>query len=202
MIQNIIKKEKPICVGCSAIVKQKNALPYCSASCKWLHLGVKVNCKNCNKEFQIKTKDDRFCSASCANEYKIINKQFLDYNFISKEANRTNRFKIFLRDNFTCVYCGFSSKDGKLLTLDHVYPVIKGGKNDVFNIVTCCEDCNIGKRDTMLPIEYIISLWETALNKDINSGIIEEYEELKYHFNKKYLIVYQERRKNANSVIK
>lgn len=50
---------------------------------------------------------------------------------------------ILIRDGFKCVYCG----DHKNLTLDHLIPKSRGGKNDWYNLVTCCDTCNKNKGD-------------------------------------------------------
>jgi len=50
---------------------------------------------------------------------------------------------ILIRDNFKCVYCD----SNKNLTLDHLIPKSKGGKNDWLNLVTCCDSCNKRKGD-------------------------------------------------------
>jgi len=51
------------------------------------------------------------------------------------------RENIFIRDDFTCQYCGkkFSASE---LTLDHVYPKSRFGPDIWENIVTCCKECN------------------------------------------------------------
>lgn len=51
------------------------------------------------------------------------------------------RFNLFLRDGFTCAYCG-SQKD---LTFDHVLPRSRGGQTSWENIVTACSPCNMRK---------------------------------------------------------
>lgn len=51
-----------------------------------------------------------------------------------------NKSNIFRRDNSTCVYCGANNK--KDLTIDHVIPQSKGGKNTWNNLVTACFKCN------------------------------------------------------------
>ena len=56
---------------------------------------------------------------------------------------RVNRNRIYTRDNHKCVYCG----SGKNLTLDHVVPKSKGGKNEWTNLVTSCIKCNLKKAD-------------------------------------------------------
>jgi len=58
------------------------------------------------------------------------------------------RENIYRRDNFECVYCGCSTQ--KLLTLDHVIPQSKGGKNTWDNLVTACKQCNSEKADLTL----------------------------------------------------
>ncbi|WP_374942079.1 HNH endonuclease [Sphingomonas sp.] len=51
------------------------------------------------------------------------------------------RFNLFLRDRFTCQYCG-SPKD---LTFDHVVPRAQGGRTTWENVVTACAPCNLKK---------------------------------------------------------
>ena len=48
---------------------------------------------------------------------------------------------MFLRDKFTCQYCG----DKKDLTFDHLLPKSKGGVTDWENVVTACSTCNVKK---------------------------------------------------------
>ena len=54
---------------------------------------------------------------------------------------RANRNRIYKRDNYQCVYCG----SNKSLTLDHVVPKSRGGKNEWTNLVTSCFKCNLKK---------------------------------------------------------
>jgi 5-methylcytosine-specific restriction endonuclease McrA len=58
------------------------------------------------------------------------------------------RFNVFLRDRFTCQYCG--SRDD--LTFDHVIPRSKGGVTEWENVVAACSPCNLKKGDR-LPAE-------------------------------------------------
>ncbi len=53
------------------------------------------------------------------------------------------RFNVFLRDGFTCVYCGDEQK--RDLTFDHVMPRSKGGRTTWRNIVAACSSCNLAK---------------------------------------------------------
>lgn len=51
------------------------------------------------------------------------------------------RFNLFLRDEFTCQYCG--AKDH--LTFDHVLPRCRGGRTTWENVVASCGPCNLRK---------------------------------------------------------
>ena len=52
------------------------------------------------------------------------------------------RSTLFLRDEFTCQYCGYKGKD---LTFDHVVPKSRGGKTRWDNVVASCQACNLRK---------------------------------------------------------
>lgn len=56
-----------------------------------------------------------------------------------------------------CYYCG-AKVNPKELTMDHIVPLIRGGKSVKGNIVTACKVCN-NRKKYMLPIE-----WEEYLN--------------------------------------
>ena len=62
------------------------------------------------------------------------------------------RFNVFLRDRFTCQYCG-TRED---LTFDHVVPRSKGGHTTWENVVAACSPCNLRKGDR-LPRE--VEMW-------------------------------------------
>jgi 5-methylcytosine-specific restriction endonuclease McrA len=55
---------------------------------------------------------------------------------------RLTRQKVFLRDRYTCQYCGKQTSD---LTIDHVIPRHLGGKHSWDNVVSACKACNYRK---------------------------------------------------------
>jgi len=66
-------------------------------------------------------------------------------------ANRRpafTRFNLFLRDRFTCQYCGQTHPTHEL-TFDHVIPRAAGGTTCWENIVTACGPCNLRKGHKM-----------------------------------------------------
>ena len=58
-----------------------------------------------------------------------------------KQIVRFSRINIFLRDNHVCQYCGHTFSRHQL-TLDHVIPIVQGGRKCWENIVTACKPCN------------------------------------------------------------
>jgi 5-methylcytosine-specific restriction enzyme A len=51
-----------------------------------------------------------------------------------------------------CQYCGRAVLPGEL-TMDHIVPLIRGGKSTKGNIVACCKTCNNHKK-YLLPMEW------------------------------------------------
>lgn len=49
-----------------------------------------------------------------------------------------------------CYYCGNVTNPWLTFTVDHVYPVSRGGGNDIRNLVPCCKFCNSAKGTKLL----------------------------------------------------
>ena len=58
-----------------------------------------------------------------------------------------NRMNVLKRDDFTCQYC---SKRSSSMTIDHIIPRNKGGKDTWINLVAACARCNTKKGDSLL----------------------------------------------------
>lgn len=67
----------------------------------------------------------------------------------SKWIRPEKRLAIYLRDRFTCSYCGVDLRDKEPaeVSLDHLKPFSKGGTNEATNLVTACRSCNCGRGD-------------------------------------------------------
>lgn len=52
---------------------------------------------------------------------------------------RFSRHNVFKRDGHECQYCG---KSPKVLTIDHIMPVSRGGRDTWENVTTSCVPCN------------------------------------------------------------
>ncbi len=67
------------------------------------------------------------------------------------QVRRSQRMKIYSRDNYRCVRCNKRNRAGVILTIDHIIPRSKGGSNALSNLQTMCHDCN---RDKGEHLEY------------------------------------------------
>ena len=67
--------------------------------------------------------------------------------YIKRRSIPLTRKNIFERDNNCCQYCGSTSTH---LTIDHVIPKQKGGKDNWENLVACCKQCNNEKSNYLL----------------------------------------------------
>lgn len=82
--------------------------------------------------------------------------QLLHYVHTKRFKLRFTKRAIYLRDRYTCQYCG---KELYLsnITIDHVVPISRGGHNSFLNCVSSCQKCNVLKADR-LPHEAGMSL--------------------------------------------
>ncbi len=76
---------------------------------------------------------------------------------IAREFRKTSWWKRKCAEG-RCYYCG-AGFPAKELTMDHIVPVVRGGRSVKSNIVTACKECN-NKKKYLLPIE-----WEEYLQK-------------------------------------
>ena len=67
----------------------------------------------------------------------------------SRTINEKIRLQVLKRDNYKCKKCGRSpaTHRGISLQVDHIKPFSKGGGNEVSNLQTLCQKCNLGKNN-------------------------------------------------------
>ncbi len=56
------------------------------------------------------------------------------------------------RSGGVCHYCGKKVKPAEL-TMDHLVPIVRGGRTTHGNVVPACKDCN-NKKKYLLPLEW------------------------------------------------
>jgi 5-methylcytosine-specific restriction endonuclease McrA len=66
------------------------------------------------------------------------------YDRLPKRQIRFSRQNVYLRDSFTCQYCGRQLPRTQL-NLDHVVPRSQGGRTSWENVVCSCVRCNLDK---------------------------------------------------------
>mgnify|MGYP001276072646 CR=1 FL=1 len=69
------------------------------------------------------------------------------YIYIKSRHIPLTRKNIIQRDNFTCQYCGKYSKN---ITIDHIIPRDKNGKDNWENLVAACLKCNFKKGNKLI----------------------------------------------------
>lgn len=83
------------------------------------------------------------------------------------------RFEVLRRCNFACYYCGVPAAFGlKVLHIDHVVPVVFGGTNEPWNLVSACWDCNAGKTNGIPSDELIQRVREDYCSYQESTGIV------------------------------
>jgi len=81
---------------------------------------------------------------------------------------------IMVRDEYKCMYCGTSTR----LTIDHVIPISKGGKNNFDNCTTACQPCN-NKKGNRLPSQAKMFLFKQPYAPTISEFIRMRMKQLK-----------------------
>lgn len=69
----------------------------------------------------------------------------------ARELRKTQWWKR-KREQGICHYCG-KKLDPKDLTMDHIVPLIRGGRTTKGNVAPVCKECN-NKKKHMLPMEW------------------------------------------------
>jgi 5-methylcytosine-specific restriction endonuclease McrA len=87
------------------------------------------------------------------------------------------RENVFLRDRYSCQYCG-DTLPAKHLTLDHVQPLSKGGGHNWENVVTACSPCNNRKGNktpdgAAMPLQKPPKALRSLSTEGITSGLKE-----------------------------
>jgi 5-methylcytosine-specific restriction endonuclease McrA len=182
-----IKKRKSIvyqriCCDCGKIFNPKNLSQVrckkCSTPCpkkqpeekEKLKPQIFFNktCPQCGSDFVSDRITTKYCSDKCRDE--------ASKNYSPKEYDISKEL-IFKRDGYRCIYCGKSSiEDGVKLHLEHIFPISKGGREDLFNLAASCERCNLVKSSTVLSESLILRIWKRNenLNKNIDNKTYDE----------------------------
>jgi hypothetical protein len=120
--------------------------------------GYNSYCKKC---FSIKYKVDKEKSRVATKKYRENNKAYWNMLHRLNQFNRRNIIKVnndgtvtkeFVDSVYSYEICSYCNKlcEEKEKTLDHIIPLIKGGKHSRDNICLACKSCNSSKKDKLL----------------------------------------------------
>jgi 5-methylcytosine-specific restriction endonuclease McrA len=70
--------------------------------------------------------------------------RLIGYHRMPPRIVKFNRRNIYLRDSYTCQYCGHRPAREDL-TIDHIIPRSRGGRSTWENVVLACIQCNVTK---------------------------------------------------------
>jgi hypothetical protein len=84
-----------------------------------------------------RSKNDTETRSVDMNETQVLNIEALKASVDSPR----DRLSIFLRDDFTCAYCGIRDESADLLLVDHAVPIGRGGVHLALNLRTSCWLC-------------------------------------------------------------
>lgn len=121
----------------------------------------KINCSCCFPAYMLRYGKNSNCSCpevrtdtSPYTDCEIFSQWFwrgkYQNNNYKKNNNKRNpldsklRHECFKRDGYKCLECGTTNKE-KTLHCDHIIPVSQGGSDELDNLQTLCEGCNLAK---------------------------------------------------------
>jgi 5-methylcytosine-specific restriction endonuclease McrA len=154
-----------ICARCPDTIPdtKRSDAKYCSEKCKKaveyknyykpkIMSRFRDTCKLCRSPIsEDKKADSIYCSKLCKRKVnrknhntnreglKRSNAGYVPYDYTEWE-------KLKRRFNYCCAYCGLK----KPLEQDHVVPLSRGGRHAIANILPCCRQCNMSKKDKFL----------------------------------------------------
>lgn len=129
------------------------------------------NQKQRRKLNSLSQRDSRTCP-TCQEVFFARGKRIYCNADCYRNRRSADRFLIFSRDSFRCIYCGRSSiEEGVTLHIDHIIPASRGGLDIAMNLGSACFDCNIGKSASMLSENSLNRLTLLIEKRNVQAGI-------------------------------
>jgi 5-methylcytosine-specific restriction endonuclease McrA len=124
---------------------------------------------------------DKYIQGACNKKYQVpAVAKTLKYFRIHDRKINFSRNNLFIRDNYTCQYCGQQFAISQL-TYDHIIPKSRYGNNKNsthwLNIVTACRPCN-HKKGNRTPKEAGMSLINSPIEPNYSYAYLPWYQEL------------------------
>jgi 5-methylcytosine-specific restriction endonuclease McrA len=87
-----------------------------------------------------------------------------------KKISKKVRQYLYEHNDGHCVYCGRPFGKNVWREIDHIIPVSRGGKNNIENLIVCCQNCNARKSTSTL------DEFRERLNKKYNINVTFYFE--------------------------
>jgi 5-methylcytosine-specific restriction endonuclease McrA len=162
--------EKRICKFCEKEfladkreIKRGNAI-FCSLRCFAFHKNTtsfkyNVRCIICGSLFQSISSKAKYCSSKCKSKHYRLS--------LRTNEGLTNKYQKILL-SLPCEVCGWNQGPRDV---HHILPVNKGGKNELYNLITLCPNCHRLSHRNLLSDDKLIKLVEI---RTISSSSIKE----------------------------
>lgn len=92
--------------------------------------------------------------------------RLVDYAVVPYKRPIPSRRNIFVRDQYTCMYCGKKTKE---LELEHIIPRSRGGPSSWENLCAACRACN-SRKDNRTPEEANMPLIHRPLPASVHTN--------------------------------
>lgn len=104
------------------------------------------DCEWCGTEYQTHQSQSKYCTEQCSRKAAKIRRRAREHN-APGEYTWTQVIHLHLLAGKRCSYCDEPTAQPEP---DHVVPVSRSGRNDIGNILPCCQRCNGDKGDMTL----------------------------------------------------
>ena len=144
---------------------------YCSVECCSKHKEEKKAAKGTTTAAIVGDASLESVCVACGSKFIGVSSQL--YCSVTCRPAHADRWTIFNRDGFRCIYCGVSpiTDDSCVMVLDHIYPRSLGGDDSARNLVTCCESCNTAKHARLLDAGVMQEIYAEVQERNKKSGI-------------------------------
>lgn len=162
-----IKNQTQTCQLCGKSFKYKQLRKYCSKKCqiKALHKSnqengmwekkIKQTCGYCGKTYYVAQCQNlfKFCSNKCCNAFWGKKYRANKKNVVSKDYSFA---EVCEKDKYICQLCGkpvdtsLNYPDPMSASIDHIYPISKGGPDIIENVQLTHLSCNIRKNNKII----------------------------------------------------
>jgi DnaD/phage-associated family protein len=95
----------------------------------------------------LKALDNHRIPEDIRGDFEFYNQELLRGVTPSDHISLTKRECVLIRDDFHCQYCSKEIVQEADYEMDHIIPIIKGGRDNYLNLVASCRSCNQQKLD-------------------------------------------------------